>query len=485
MLRPSQTPEPTAITFTNTYEPTAAELKGDDAIHGTKTLEGRQMKEGETFYFQLSALNDNAKTVLADPKTVTVTDQNAMDFAFADMTFTKVGTYTFQVNEVADDKGTETTNADGMTFDTNIATVTVTVKDGNDSDDPADHGKLLASVSYGNDKHSNVTDRAQFTNVYKASMNYGANGAGGIAVTKTMVDRIMDAGDYNFTLTGTGPDGEITETFENTAAAANGTVTMKQLQNLTFDEQDAEKTFTFTVDEADPTDENRLEGVEYDQSQYRVDIKVHDNHDGTMYTVTTVTKIKNADGSETSEVVVDKFNSSTAQGQVPTFGFTNTYKPTEASLDGDTALKVTKKVTGAASPDGVDYTFTLTAQDTPDGPIANIGGLNDEGKLTVSTERRHQPGLLPTHGRRYTDRQSFGKLTFSKPGTYTFTVQENQPTAADGWTFDDADGDGGTDTHAVTVVVSDLNENNEYDGALHIESVTPECSDPHHQQLQG
>ena len=458
--------QPTDITFTNTYEPTAAELKGDDAIHGTKTLEGRQMKEGETFYFQLSALNDNAKTVLANPETVTVTDQNAMDFAFADMTFTKVGTYTFQVNEVADDKGTETTNADGMTFDTNIATVTVTVKDGNDSDDPADHGKLLASVSYGNDKHSNVTDRAQFTNVYKANMNYGAEGAGGIAVTKTMVDRTMAAGDFGFTLKGTGPDGDITENFSNTASAANSTVTMKQLQSLTFDEQDAEKTFTFTVGENDPTDENRLPGVEYDQSQYRVDITVHDNHDGTMYTETTVTKIKNADGTETNEVVVDKLNSSTAQGQVPTFGFTNTYKPTEVSLEGDTALKVTKKVTGAASPDGVNYTFTLTAKDTADGPIANIGGLNDEGKLTASTS-----GVINQDATDNTDDDtqtvSFGKLTFSKPGTYTFTVQEDQPGADDGWTF-------GTDEHTVTVVVSDLNENNEYDGALHIKSVTPE-----------
>ncbi|GEM_PF-787361 len=455
--------QPSGITFTNKYEPTAAELKDDDAIHGTKTLEGRQMKEGETFYFQLSALNDNAKTVLTAPETVTVTDQNAMDFAFADMTFTKVGTYTFQVNEVADDKGTETRNADGMTFDTNIATVTVTVTDGNDSDDPADHGKLLASVSYSNDKHSNVTDHAQFTNVYKANMNYGAGGAGGIAVTKTMVDRTMDAGDYNFTLTGTGPDGEITEMFENTAAAANGTVTMKQLQNLTFDEQDAEKTFTFTVDEADPTDENRLPGVEYDQSQYRVDITVHDNHDGNMYTETTVTKIKNADGTEANEIVVDKLNSSTAQGQVPTFGFTNTYKPTEASLDGDTALKVTKKVTGA--PSAADYTFTLTAQETPDGSVANIGGLTD-GKLTVSTN-----GVINQDATDNTDDDtqtvSFGKLTFSKPGTYTFTVQEDQPGDDDGWTF-------GTDVHTVTVVVSDLNANNEYDGALHIKSVTPE-----------
>lgn len=462
--------QPSDITFTNKYEPAAAKLEGDNAIHGTKTLEGRQMKEGETFYFQLSALNDNAKTVLTAPETVKVTDQNAMDFTFAGMTFTKVGTYTFQVNEVADGNGTETTNANGMTFDTNIATVTVTVTDGNDSDDPADHGKLLASVSYSNDKHSNVTDHAQFTNVYKANMNYGAGGAGGIAVTKTIVDRTMDAGDYNFTLTGTGPDGEITETFENTAAAANGTVAMKQLQNLTFDEQDAEKTFTFTVDEADPTDENRLPGVEYDQSQYRVDITVHDNHDGNMYTETTVTKIKNADGTKANEIVVDKLNSSTAQGQVPTFGFTNTYKPTEASLDGDTALKVTKKVTGA--PSAADYTFTLTAQGTPDGSIANIGGLTD-GKLTVSTN-----GVINQDATDNTDDDtqtvSFGKLTFSKPGTYTFTVQENQPDADDGWTFDDADNDNATDVHNVTVEVSDLNEDGEYDGALHIKSVTPQ-----------
>lgn len=464
--------QPSDITFTNKYEPTAAELTGNDAIHGTKTLEGRQMKEGETFYFQLSALNDNAKEVLENPETVTVTDQNSMDFAFDEMEFTKVGTYTFQVNEVADDQGTETTNEDGMTFDTNICTVTVTVTDGNDSDNPDDHGKLLASVSYSNDKHSDVEDHAQFTNVYEANMIYGAGGAGGIAVTKTMVDRTMAAGDFNFTLTGTGPDGEITENFSNTASAANGTVTMKQLQSLTFDEQDAEETFTFTVDEADPTDEDRLAGVEYDQSQYRVDITVHDNHDGTMYTETTVTKIKNADGSDANEVVVDKFNASTAQGQVPTFGFENVYKPTEVSLDGATALQVTKEVTGASSPDGVNYAFTLTAQDTDDGPIANIGGLT-EGKLTVSTN-----GVINEDATDNTDDDtqtvSFSKLTFTEPGTYTFKVQENQPDVDKGWTFDDADGDGATDEHTVTVVVSDLNENNEYDGELHIQSVTPQ-----------
>ena len=133
---------------------------------------------------------------------------------------------------------------------------------------------------------------------------------------------------------------------------------------------------------------------------------------------------------------------------------------------------MTKKVTGAASPADVNYTFILTARDTSDGPIANIGGLTN-GKLTVSTS-----GVINTDATDNTDDDtqtvSFGELTFSAPGTYTFTVQEDQPAADEGWTFDDANGDGATDAHEVTVVVSDLNENNEYDGVLHIKSVTPD-----------
>lgn len=42
-----------------------------------------------------------------------------------------------------------------------------------------------------------------------------------------------------------------------------------------------------------------------------MDITMHDNHDGTMYTETFVTKIINEDGTEADEIVVDKLNSST------------------------------------------------------------------------------------------------------------------------------------------------------------------------------
>ena len=450
---PNKTPRD--LTFTNTYEPTAAIIEaGSNAIHGTKTLQGRAMQQGEVFYFQLTALNDNAKTVLPNSKTVQVDDPTAMSFDFGDMSFSMVGTYTFQVNEVADENGTKPTNGNGMAFDTNLCTVTVEVTDNK-------QGALVASVSYLNDMHINVIDHAQFTNVYKATMNYGA--AGGINVTKTMVDRSMTSGDFDFTLTGSDPDGQVNEQFSNSNAAPNQTVKMPQLQNLTFDQDDAGKTFSFTVDEVEPVEDDKLTGVEYDQSEYLVSITVYDNYNGTMHTETTVTRIKNAAGNSVNEVVVNAANSDGDGYEVPTFGFTNTYEPTEATLAGESALQVTKTVEGAPSPDGVEYSFTLTAQNTAEGPVANIGGLTD-GKLTA-----HTTGVINQDGVDNTGDESqtvsFGTLTFSKPGRYTFSVVEDAPAADPGWSYD-------TTAKTVTVVVSDRNEEGQYDGALHIANVT-------------
>lgn len=86
--------DPSNLVFENKYDPTDAELKGEDAIHGIKTLTGREMQDGETFYFQLTAVNNNAKSVLPDAQTVSVTKNEMQNgsagFKFADMTFSKV-----------------------------------------------------------------------------------------------------------------------------------------------------------------------------------------------------------------------------------------------------------------------------------------------------------------------------------------------------------------------------------------------------------
>ena len=452
--------QPSQIRFENTYEPTPAttDATGDGAIEGSKVIDGRDLKAGEAFYFTLAqgtitnAANDTTwddvldveGNAIAATQTVSVSDPANLDFAFAPMTFNKVGTYTFTLTETdADGDPLPANDGHGLTYSTESYTVTVTVTDQHD-------GTLDAAVSY--TKMGTEADKAVFTNVYKADMNYGAGGKGGINVTKTMTGgRPMAAGEFQFTLTGEGPKGEVNEQFTNGAAAMDGTVTMAQLQSLTFDQDDAGKTFTFTVDEA----EGSLDGVTYDQSQYSVDITVFDNGDGTMHTETTVTKTMNADGSETNKVVVAEANSDAQDYRVPTLYFTNSYEPTSitTSDDTETTLQVTKIVTGAPSPDGVNYSFTLTPADGNPAPVQG-----DTGAFIATTS-----GTIAANDSRTV---SFGELTFTKAGTYTFTVKETAPQDRPGWTYDTAD-----KTITVEVVGYDP-ETGEYDGQLHIANVT-------------
>ena len=458
------------LVFENTYDPADATLTGTDAIHGTKTLTGRDMKDGETFYFQLAATNANAQSVLPNAKTVEVTSltDGSADFNFGEMSFSKVGVYTFTVNEVADQSGAETTDGSGMTYDSNVCTVTVNVTDGHD-------GTLKADVTYSNDVNSSVTDKAQFNNTYKASMNYGAEGAGGIVVTKTLNDRSEANNTFLFTITGKTEE-DTAKLHEQDLEFTHGILNpgvpkeMKKLQYLTFDETDAGKTYTFFVDELEDrlagnkplTD---LEGVDFDQSQYRVDIEVLDNGDGTMHTVTTVTKTMDRDGLAVSEVVYDHLDSAPDGYTAPKFGFVNDYNPDPAVVGGsaDAKIEVTKTVEGADS--ATDYTFTL-ALDDPD-QAQYIEGLTD-GKLEVSTNGTIAEGTSQT--------VEFGELKFTKVGSYGFTVKENQPAKDAGWTFDDADGDGATDTHYVEIVITDKNADGKYDGKLYVESVMNDAS---------
>ena len=463
---PDTTPQ--ELKFTNTYDPADATLTGNDAIHGTKTLTGRDMKAGETFYFQLKATNANAQSVLPNAQTVKVTSltDGSADFNFGEMSFSKVGTYTFTVNEVADENGTETTNGSGMTYDANICTVTVNVTDNK-------QGALVADVTYSNNVNSSVTDKAQFNNTYEATMNYGAEGAGGIVVTKTLNDRSEANNTFLFTITGENEE-DTAKLHEEDLEFTHGILTsgvpneMEKLQQLTFDETDAGKTYTFFVDELEDrlagnkplTD---LEGVDFDQSQYRVDIQVLDNGNGTMHTVTTVMKTMNRDGSAVNEVVYSPSDSASGGYTTPKFGFVNDYNPDPAVVGGsaDAKIQVTKTVEGANS--ATDYTFTLTPED-PD-QAKYIEGL-DNGKLEVSTSGTITEGTSQT--------VEFGELKFTKADSYGFIVKENQPAKDAGWTFDDTDGDGATDTHYVKIVITDKNADGKYDGKLYVESVKSE-----------
>lgn len=459
--------QPADVQFTNVYDPEDYKLTGDEAIHGTKVLQGREIGDNETFYFQLKQ-TAGPETVLDNPETKTVTKNSGMDFTFSDLTFTKAGTYTFTVNEVANEQGDETTDGKGMTYSQNVAEVTIEVKDGG-------NGSLVLDgpIVYEN-QGSNETGKAVFTNVYKASMKYGAEGEGGIKVTKQLLDRPMTAGEFSFSITGKGDAAGMTaeadKSFQNTAAAADETISMAKLQTLTFNETNAGKTYTFLVDEVEPAEGQGLAGVTYDKSQYKVEIEVVDNGDGTMHTVTTVTQTMDKDGNEIADggtVVVDHANSDAGDYAVPTFGFVNDYNPDSVTIGENTGnpIQVVKTVQGAPSPDDVAYSFTLKLMSDNKAGISE--GLEQEDDAWVAHVSTN--GVINQDAENGTDDDSqtvtFGDITFTEPGTYTFDVAEDTLAADDGWTFD-------TTPKMVTVVVSDLNKDDQYDGKLHIESVT-------------
>lgn len=404
---------PANLVFTNTYDPNDAVLSGNTSIHGTKQLTGRDIQPDEKFYFTLSANDDNAKTVLENPKTVEVAslnDDGVADFDFGEMSFSREGQYTFKVDETTAD-GSDTADVDnGLTFDTNVCTVIVDVKDD-------DSGTLKASVSYSNNMHADIQDKALFINNYESNMNYGAQGAGGIEITKVLENHAMDAGDFTFHISGA-DSGTVTaeeanekladedRTFTNGQSSIDIPFMMKKLQSVTFNQDDAGKIFSFIVDEEEPST-GKLAGVSYDQRQYRVDIEVYDNGDGTMYTLTTVT--------EGSTVIIDKANSN---NQVPSFGFTNTYTPGSVSLDGENAIKAQKTLNGKDW-NNDHFTFTVSpANETTSSAVANGDVIMpQDNSVTIDDNTADH-------------KASFGTITFNKEGSYVFNVTEEVPEGA-------------------------------------------------------
>ena len=419
-------PESNGFTFTNSYSPTPV-IVGDDinaAIKGSKTLNGRAMKEGE-FSFELTAENLAAINGLADDSIVFGTDTEsdsmtanapqadkgvAASFDFGKITFTKPGTYTFNMKEVIPEQA-----AGGMTYDEHTEVVTVTVEDNN--------GVLTANTTYD-------ADGAAFVNTYEASHSYSSDG--GALVTKTLTGRDMKAGEFNFTIEGTGDNkdaadkklAEADKTFTHYAAKAGVASPMRKLQNVQFTEADAGQTFTYLIREVIPADDKKAGGVTYDQSEFTLAIAVTDDGDGTMSTETTVTRTKKADGTSVNEPVGTY---TSAAGIVPV-PFVNTYKAAPVIVDtSDTEgnIRLRKVLRGRDWHEGESFAFTMTPQDG-----APIPAADEAAGITVDELRNvHAVVTAPENGAKDGDQVffGFGKITYDTAGTYVYTVTEDVP----------------------------------------------------------
>lgn len=455
-------------TFTNSYDPADATLTGDAAIHGTKTITGRDMTGDEHFTFTLVGANTATTTAMTDG-TITFGGQSdatytqdvsgaaedtAAGFNFGDMVINKDGVYTFYMSETAYVDGGNTYTGsqldnpiNGISFDRHVCTVTVTVTD--------EGGQLAGKVEY-----STADGGSAFTNTYTASETYGTDVD--LTVGKTLTGRNMKQGEFTFEISATGDNAEaaqakldaakIASTFRNPQSATDGVESTWQIfENLAFNQDDAGETFTYQVKEQVPA-EGDLAGVTYDESVYEVAILVVDDADGTMHTVTTVKK--------GGEQVGDPFDSSTGT-VAPKLSFENSYHGAPVTVDPetDTRLQFNKVVTGRDWLERDNFNFSITK--------VSFNGATDENALAAMPDPEQDTATLGGEAQADTKADErvpfdFGQMIFTKAGTYVYRVDEtNTGNDGRGLTYDE---------HTVDIAIVILDNNT---GNLVVDGIYP------------
>ena len=294
-----------------------------------------------------------------------------------------------------------------------------------------------------------TTPAVSFVNRYEASLDYGA--AGGLKIEKTLTYPegatvfgspkstfryiVKPADEASANKVGISTDGKVYET-ANVEANVPKTVSLVPERGLTLTQNDAGKTFTYTVSEID----DKATGYAYDNTVHTVRAVVADNGDGTLRVTTSVSK--QVDGRDELEGQWIYPADATSTG-VATVKFKNTYTVTEAATY---TPSVTKVVAGADAPG--KFTFAMTAAD--DATKTAIGGKLITGSSMGADngyveKKQTKEGLKD--GEHY--QVDFSKLTFNKPGTYKFAINELAPNSGLGeWKYDQH-------IYTVTVTVTD------------------------------
>ena len=371
------------VSFSNSYEAEPAVV--NRFIHGTKTLMGRDALDGEKFTFsltQVSGPEDGCTGFSAAAEVADAKDHEAKSFDFGTATFTRAGTYVFEVREVAPAKP-----AGGMDYDGRTYTVTVKVDD--------EGGKLVVQSTTYSDEAARDVEAATFINTYRLTdADYA-----GITVSKTLIGRTMREGEFNFTIKG---EDEVSEAllaqkaapsdcaFANDGQRASGEKdAMTKLSGLHFDRTDV-GTYRFKVAEVIPAKPDKLPGVKYDQKVYHVKISVADALNGTLAVTTTI------DDQPGTEVA-----------------FVNSYEAAPGSF-ATASFGLTKALEGRDWDSSDAFTFELTGIDGAPMPAGAV-----DGKATANVDATDV-----SDGRASFD---FGQISYTATGVYDYEVREVTP----------------------------------------------------------
>ena len=391
-------------------------LEACATIDAVKILEGRDWLESDSFKFKLEAVTDGApmpENSSVVVKSGTAKSGEGVPFNFGEITYTKPGTYTYEVSEVAGENK-------GMVYDPNKAIVTIKVVNNNGFN-------KLESINYDNGFKA-TTDVAMFANRYTASMTYG--GADRVDVAMTLNGRAMHKDEFAFKIDGNDDesrlklsslDAEFSVT-EDTAAGAKH-VMQNKFQGLEFTQDDVGKTYAYTVKEDIPAD--KIPGVTYDSAVYTVKITPKDNGDGTMHAETVVT--------DSSGKTI---NPSAPDGKsVYEVSFVNTYKADSFIFDTAAGFNLNKVLKGRDWTESDGFEFKLEA-------VTDGAPMPENSSVVVKKDTAKSGEGVPF---------DFGEITYDRAGEYKYKVSEVVPADADkipGVTYD-------TEPRIVTVKVTD------------------------------
>lgn len=456
----------------NTYSASGT-LKGEDSLKGEKVLTGRDWNSTDKFTFLLEAPEGSVGVPMPEganngKATVEVTQDGAsadtpVSFNFGDITYTKPGVYTYEIRE---SKELSVFNP-GVSASEALYEVTVTVTDEGHTGNLTVTSEMKKLLSDDGDKVEPPTTvpSASFVNEYDTQEVKWAP-VGEKKYTDSTDARPLEQGMFHVIACTNDPtaplpkldnDQEISGvhngvTYRGAVVSvdANGTITFPQATYTysNLGQGQTEKTFTYKIMEVvwDGSNwrsvEDALPGPDF--------VSAGVKYDPTIWTVKVTLKVKDDVLVLSSQYLIDD-----VPVQGASFQFANSYdpKPATAAIDGS------KTLTGRDMAVNETFGFELSAADDATQSAVTAG------TVTIPTNTATVPNASSDNPMGF----SFSKISFAKPGTYKFNVNETQwngnalpEDGTDGLTFDRS-------TKTVTVVVAD-----EHDGSLTAKVVYPE-----------
>ncbi len=474
------------LAFANSYDTET----GID-LEGTKSLEGRTLKDGE-FTFEVK---DKAGKVVAtgsNKSDGSISFNNKLNYKLSDLekadgSYESEKTYEYTVNEVIPEGATAENNytVNGVTYDNSIFTVKVIVS--------YDQATGIMSAAFAEDSQELIFDNT-----------YDAKGSLTLEASKTLKNKALEADAFNFVL-----KDKNGETIQTVANDADGNVTFSPL-NYTLKDVG---THVYTVSEV----QRENTEVTYDTTEYTVEVTVADAGNGKLKVSKTIKKgdytvdaiafeniykgvidisgsktwndADNQDGIRPASITVKLFaNGTEAASQVVTpdeagnwnYVFKNlpqydakgkiTYTVTESAVAGYETSVSGYNITNTHKPATLDITGTKTWNDSnnqdgkrPKSITVNLlanGIITDTKTVTADDNWTYSFTDLPKYANGQEITYTVSELTV--PG-YTTTIDDNynitnsytpgETSASVTKIWDDADNQDGIRPESITVAL--------------------------------